>query len=480
MLSKKDQIQQIRTRTGWAYYDMKWLSEKQVDRENRWRRKKIKWLTSRINCSFQNNKLHLGPLSPGCMTCGESNWSCVFLTHRCPSNCFFCQKNHALAEPPEPYTDSISFSSCDDYAKYIELFDYKGMSISGGDSLSNFEGSLRHIRAIKKRLGDKTYLWAYTSGLEVSSNKLKRLKEAGLDEIRFNIAANGYNTSPLKLATKWIPTVTVEIPVIPDDFSRLTTLLPKLYSIGVKHLNLHELHTTQPNHKALIQRGYTFLHTPTIDVLESGNVALEILEYAVRNKLTLPINYCSSSYKLRFQEAGRLHRSSPCIVRPYEEINKNGLIRSIAIVAPPKLDQLIDSLKARGINKKHWHLDKQEETLFIHSQLIDKIRIPRKARCIYIDYYSSDFSNECTQNSESEITISSKKRIFANRVLKVSSEPNCLAELICFKDLFIKKLPPDDAIVKYSGQKSCIKDVSAFRGRFKTLETLEDSADEIY
>ena len=239
MLSKEEQIRQKMVETGWAYYHMKWLSEAEAKRENAWRKKTIKWLSSRINSSFYNNKLHTGPLSPGCVICGESNWSCAFLTHRCPAKCFFCLRSIVLWEPRQPYTDSISFGSCNDYAKYIELFDYKGVSISGGDALSDFNGLLKHISSVKKRLGDDVYLWAYTSGLELSRNKLKRLKNVGLNEIRFNIASNSYNTAPLKLAAEWIDTVTVEIPAIPEDFGRLTTLLPELSRIGVNHLNIH-------------------------------------------------------------------------------------------------------------------------------------------------------------------------------------------------------------------------------------------------
>ena len=258
-------VNSVMNKTGWAYYDMKWLSESEALRENRWRRKKIEWLSSRIHNSFHNNKLHVGPLSPGCVACGEGRWVCAFLTFVCPCKCYFCP-NVAPNLIIKPHADNVFFNSLDDFVEHTALCGVNGVSVSGGDSFSDLDGLIKYIHGVKKRSGKNVYAWAYTSGRELSESKLKRVKKAGLDEIRIDIAAIGYDIAPLKLATKWINTVTVEIPAIPEDFDRLTALLPKLKNIGVKHLNIHELMTSQNNFRAFVRRGYTFLHSPSIDV----------------------------------------------------------------------------------------------------------------------------------------------------------------------------------------------------------------------
>lgn len=421
--------------TGWAYYDMNWLSEREAYRENAWRKKKVAWLRSQLNSSFNNNKLHIGPLSPGCTLCGEGKWSCIFLTSRCPCACFFCpQKKYAVT--PKPTADGISFSSSDDYAKFIEIFGYQGMSISGGDSLSDIGKATDYVGAIKKLLGKKIYTWAYTSGRTISEYKLKKLKQAGLDEIRFNIAAINYNTAPLKLATRWIDTVTVEIPAIPQDLHLVTSLLSKLKTIGVKHLNIHDLMTNQINYTAFVRRGYTFLHSPSIDVLESGNAALEILEYAVKNKILLPINYCSNLYRNRVQKTGSRRRWAMHGAHSYEEITEGGYIRCI-VVYHRNFGKLLHFLRMKNIDKNLWYDCKQEEAIFIHPQLIEKIPLPRKLRCIYINYYKPSLSGERNLESEYEINISTSQRIFINRSLDKQAGPFCIEELRYFKSLYL-------------------------------------------
>lgn len=67
----------------------------------------------------------------------------------------------------------------------------------------------------------------YTNGYLIDKNKLITLKEAGLNEMRFNIAARHYDLKAVKMAADIIDTVTVEIPAVPEDYEILKDVCPK-------------------------------------------------------------------------------------------------------------------------------------------------------------------------------------------------------------------------------------------------------------
>lgn len=258
----------------------------------------------------------------------------------------------------QPIANSILFSKPPGYIDYIEKFNIQGVSLSGGEPLASLERSLMFLREIKSHFRDKVYFWLYTNGRLISREKLLLLKEAGLNEIRFNIAADDYRLLGVKTAAEIIDKVTVEIPAVPEDEQRLIELLPVLKKTGISFLNLHQLRLTPFNLKKMLPRRYTYLHGPKVTVMESELTALAVIREAVAHGIDLPINYCSFVYKNRFQTVGNRKRLAPLIMTPREEVNETGLIRSLFIKLPPdKWEKL----------EKFGFLDKNLGRLYVHS-----------------------------------------------------------------------------------------------------------------
>ncbi len=159
-----------------------------------------------------------------------------------------------------PMTHSVPFHKPAEYVSYLEKFQFKGASISGGEPFLTFDKSISFISAIKKKFGDAVYLWLYTSGRFVNMDNLKRLRDAGLDEIRFNIGATNYQLDSVKKAVGVIKHVAVEIPAIPEELETMKSRLHEMHDSGVKYLNLHQLRLTPYNYQHVSQRNYTFLH----------------------------------------------------------------------------------------------------------------------------------------------------------------------------------------------------------------------------
>ena len=311
-------------------------------------------------------------LSPGCRICGQGAWSCLFINGKCNCRCFYCPT--AQDSVSIPTTNRISFDKPRDYVDYVRHFDFKGISISGGEPLLTFDRSLHYVEAARRELGKKPYIWLYTNGTLATMDRLEKLRDAGLNEIRFDISAVNYDLTGVRMAADVIPCVTVEIPAIPEDFDRLLDLLPQLHEAGVKHLNLHQLRLTPHNFANLSGRNYTFLHGEKVTVLESELAALKILEAVSSSGLKFPVNYCAFVYKRRYQQAATRRRNAKHILKGYESISENGFIRSLSITGDPEaLGRLAALFEKEGVDRENWYLSGKKDCLFFHERLWGKI-----------------------------------------------------------------------------------------------------------
>ncbi len=371
------------------YQQLKWLSPAQARKAEKERQILLTYLaTAGVTTDYHQTKLDCRSLSPGCRSCGAGTWSCLFINGICNCRCFYCPTTQH--ETGVPTTSSLLFPNVVDYLQYLEYFKFKGVGLSGGEPLLTFDTTLLYLTEIKKKFAQNIHVWLYTNGTKVTEPILQQLKEAGLDEIRFDLSANAYNLENVTLAAQYIPTITVEIPAIPEDYPILTATLMPMKEAGVHFLNLHQMRVTPHNYHEFVKRNYTFLHGPKLSILESELTALRVLQYSVANAIALPINYCSSIYRNRFQAYAVRKRHAECICKPYEEITLTGMIRTLWLKAHEKsLNPLIEKLISHNYDSALWLWDKTTKTLFFHASLYKAI-YEWIYECIYI---SKDFSN---------------------------------------------------------------------------------------
>ncbi len=273
---------------------------------------------------FKATKPFYRQLSPGCAICGEGQWSCLFITNRCNAACFYCPASQTTDEIPS--TQGLNFEHPETYAEYVRYMGFRGVSFSGGEPLLYFDRTLAYLKAVRKTASAEIYTWMYTNGLLAEKDKLHQLADAGLNEIRFDIGATGFNLERVKQAQGIIPTLTIEIPAVPEEKDRLIALLPAMAEAGVSHLNLHQLRMTAHNAPKLLKRNYTLIPAERPLVLESELAALEIIEAAQQLQLPLGVNYCSFHFKHRFQKAGFRTRLARQLL-PEATLTENGYLR---------------------------------------------------------------------------------------------------------------------------------------------------------
>ena len=288
----------------------------------------LHWLNQRASFGYAETKVDCADLSPGCRHCGDGGWSCLFINGHCNGRCFYCPT--AQDDDGPPTTNGLAFTTPDDYAAYVAAMGFSGVSISGGEPLMTPDLTLSYLSAVRKRCGDDVHLWLYTNGTLLTHDLCSRLRDAGLNEIRFDLGAVRYNLKKLRLAIGRISTVTVEIPAVPEDEELLKVKMIEMAEAGVNHLNLHQMRLTPYNFGPLTQRGYTFLHGEKVTVLESELCALRMVRFGLEQNIPLPVNYCSFPYKRRFQHSAARRRAALSICTSGEVVTEPGYLRTLS------------------------------------------------------------------------------------------------------------------------------------------------------
>ncbi|MBN2808502.1 MAG: radical SAM protein, partial [Deltaproteobacteria bacterium] len=345
--------------------------------------------------------------------CGEGQWSCLFVNNRCHGECFFCPTPQVNTSIPE--SQGINFDNPENYIGYIKKFGFKGVGLSGGEPLLTFATTLNFLSKLKKELGDSIYVWMYTNGTLLDSEKAIKLAETGLDEIRFNLAATEYNSKKLKLVLGKIPNVTVEIPAIPEDLSRLKQMVIELDSLGVNFLNLHQLRLTPHNFKNLYNRSYTFIHGQKITILESELTALEIINFIFQQNLRLAVNYCSFHYKNHYQNAAFHKKTAAFVFDGQEEVNPNGFIRTLRLkgITMP-LEALKRQLHRLSPQGNGWQISLDQQQISLTKSLLFQISLGEEP--VFVDYKAARIA-EKPLSTGTDITISGSKHIFVAKSL---------------------------------------------------------------
>ncbi|MBI4423199.1 MAG: radical SAM protein [Elusimicrobia bacterium] len=238
-----------------------------------------------------------GRLPEGCKPCLEGRGSNLCLTTHCNRDCFFCFN-------PKPRAEGMSVHGrpARDAAHAAELLAevrVASVGLSGGEPLLRPELALQVARALKARFGTALHIDLYTNGDRLTPELLRAMRQAGVDGLRINLAARGYDPEPVRLALRERMPAEVELPVIPAHEERLQRLMEELDAMGARHLILHELFVSGQNVDSLQRQGLTAKEQPGDPLLpwspvsESEEAAYRLMIHALKRGLGLSVYYCS-------------------------------------------------------------------------------------------------------------------------------------------------------------------------------------------
>ncbi|MCB9480515.1 MAG: radical SAM protein [Desulfobacteraceae bacterium] len=437
----------IKDEYGINYNLLKWITpEESVVFE-----KKRQELLNRadLRTCAKRTKIYSKRLAPGCRICAGGQWSCLFISGICNGTCFYCPAPQNEDTPP--VSQNIFFTSPGEYADYVEKLGFKGVGLSGGEPLIKLDLCLEYIRELRKSRGPNFHIWLYTNGILGTKEKFRALKDAGLNEIRFDIGATAYSLESVGMASEFFEDLTIEIPSVPEDLELLKVKLPEMEAMKVKYLNLHQLRITPHNFQNLSKRNYTYIHGKKALVAESEISALETINYCIEKNIDISVNYCSFAYKNRIQTAAARKKAAKMIREKYDDITENGYLRRIYVKGDKAFcDEKESNLKAILGNEG---FERKGEKIYFRFNLFPLLTQPGLE--INVEYHEPFMLPSISYyNFFREIKLNSGKKIFVERrkVHELSSlKMNAFAETEA-KPVYVKLMSMADNLV----DKECV------------------------
>jgi len=269
---------------------------------------------------------NLGLLPKGCQYCVKGEKLVLFVTGICPRSCYFCPLSDDKYQKDVIRANEREVKKVDDLIKEAELMQAKGAGITGGDPLAKLERTIEYISALKKKFGKEFHLHLYTSLDLVDELKLKKLFEAGLDEIRFHPDLDNQKFwNKLELAKKISWDVGVEIPLIPGK-EKETKQLIDFVDCKIDFLNLNELEVADNEHSDLIKRGFLVKDQLSYAVKGSLEMGLKMLEYVKEKEFKLRVHLCSAKLKDAVQLSKRIEREAEGMKHNFDIVDEEGLL----------------------------------------------------------------------------------------------------------------------------------------------------------
>jgi pyruvate formate-lyase activating enzyme-like uncharacterized protein len=237
-----------------------------------------------------------GPLTPGCQICVRRGYMSFQVGFACNASCPFCfLQTHppAQPDPDERYHRQALLKRFQRRKDEIE-----GVSLTGGEPLlylAELEQCVAEMRTAKPSL----YFWVYTNGILASRERLRALRELGIREIRFNLAATNYSQrvlDNLARARDLFPHLVVEIPCYPPHKEALLQCLPELQRVPIDQLNLQELWVTEANAERLAGEGYQagMWMAKKFFLYGSRRMSYEVMAHCLAQGYSFTVNDCTA------------------------------------------------------------------------------------------------------------------------------------------------------------------------------------------
>jgi len=276
----------------------------------------------------------IGSLPKGCQYCVKGEKLVLFVTGLCPRNCVYCPISDKKHQHDVTYANEWPTSEIKEIIREAEFCGAKGAGFTGGDPLVKINRTVTYIKALKKHFGKAFHIHLYTSFDLATEERLSLLYHAGLDEIRFHADIEDNNLwNRIELARKFKWDVGVEIPVIPGLKKETEKLL--IFLDGkIKFLNLNELEVSDAEANKLSKLGYRTKDSLSYGVKGSESMALELLRFVKKNKLSYSVHYCTAKLKDRVQLSERIKRRAKGMKKDYDVMDKEGMLTRGAIYMP--------------------------------------------------------------------------------------------------------------------------------------------------
>lgn len=266
-------------------------------------------------------------LPEGCVVCRKGAKMVLLVTGKCSRRCCYCPLSSEKKGKDVFFANERKIGRFEDMIGEARLMNAEGTGITGGDPLASIERAVKCIKMLKSEFGARHHIHLYTSTTD--ARKISRVARAGLDEIRFHpplsmwakLDRSDYATS-VNLSKSLGLSVGLEIPVMPNKIEQLRGAVQFADNQELDFVNLNELEFSETNWRPLRMLGFDVKDDISSAVKGSERLAWGLL----RSDASVPLHYCSSSFKDGIQLRRRIMRRGRNVKRPHEILTEDGTL----------------------------------------------------------------------------------------------------------------------------------------------------------
>lgn len=332
-----------------------------------------------------DRSIYVNAISPACVACRKGIGSATFFVSlRCNRDCFYCFNPNQVDYEHFTTHERDLVAELDEIQAQGQKMDY--LALTGGEPLLHKDKAFAFFNRATEQFPD-THKRLYTCGDYVDEDALRELQAAHLEEIRFSIRMHDSKSARrtildrIALATRYIPTVMVEMPVLPDTLDEMQDILLELNSIGIFGINLLEFCYPLSNAAEFNTRGFQIKNRPFetlydywyaggVPVSRSELVCLDLVDFAIEQGLQLGVHYCSLENKFTGQNFQQNAGYKPPRTALFSQ--KDFMLKS-AKVFGEDIPPVLKTLEKRGYTD--FEFDQRHDCLQFH---VNQIRALKK------------------------------------------------------------------------------------------------------
>jgi pyruvate formate-lyase activating enzyme-like uncharacterized protein len=303
-------------------------------------------------------------ISKGCEQCANGGKMVIFVYGYCDQrDCFYCPLGENRKNVTDVYANERKVEEDQDIIREAKRMDAMGSSITGGEPQEVMDRTCRYLSLLKDEFGEDHHTHLYT-GITGGRENMRRLSEAGLDEIRFHPPYDQWGDlhgteweDILYIAREEGLTPAFEIPGIRPE----TEFLEFLDEGAADFCNINEFEMSDGNYRRMQEEGFE-LREGHMSAVEGDRE--EILDVMGDHEKTY---FCTSVFKDAAQHRRRLKRMARNVRRPFDEITDDGtIVYGKTTASPQRLESLgvpedFYSVKSEHVEVAWWLLEEMVE-----------------------------------------------------------------------------------------------------------------------
>jgi pyruvate formate-lyase activating enzyme-like uncharacterized protein len=260
--------------------------------------------------------------SKGCEQCAEGGKMVLFVYGYCDQrDCFYCPLGENRKNVTDVYANERKVECDDDIIEEAHRMDALGSSVTGGEPQEVLDRTCHYLELLKDEFGPEHHTHLYT-GITGGRENMRRLSEAGLDEIRFHPPLEEWGElhgseweEILYIAREEGLTPAFEIPGIRAE----EEFLDLLDEGAAEFCNINEFEMSHGNFRRMQEEGFE-RKEGHMSAVEDSHQVLDVMGDHEK------VYFCTSVFKDAAQHRNRLKRMARNVRRPFDEITDDGTL----------------------------------------------------------------------------------------------------------------------------------------------------------